>query len=107
MADDRVLVWASGGRAWGRAPGSLAGLMEVRHVRIACEPPVRLAEIAVVVDLVPAAADRLAEPRTAPVAGVETPLVELGSRNRDAVLRLPAALALAAIGFDTRPARRI
>jgi serine kinase of HPr protein (carbohydrate metabolism regulator) len=30
VADDRVLVWASGGRNFGRAPDTLRGLMETR-----------------------------------------------------------------------------
>jgi serine kinase of HPr protein (carbohydrate metabolism regulator) len=30
VADDRVLVWASGGRNFGRAPDTLQGLMETR-----------------------------------------------------------------------------
>lgn len=34
VADDRVLVWTSGGRPWGRAPDSLAGLMESRGLGV-------------------------------------------------------------------------
>lgn len=33
-ADDRVLVWTSGGRAWGRAPDPLSGLLESRGLGV-------------------------------------------------------------------------
>ena len=38
VADDRVLVWASGGRLYGRAPDALAGLMEVRGLGVVPQP---------------------------------------------------------------------
>jgi serine kinase of HPr protein (carbohydrate metabolism regulator) len=38
VADDRVLVWASGGRLFGRAPDALAGLMEIRGLDVAPTP---------------------------------------------------------------------
>lgn len=34
VADDRVLIWTSGGRLWGRAPAPLAGLMESRGLGV-------------------------------------------------------------------------
>ena len=41
VADDRVVVWASGGRLFGRAPEILNGLIELRGlgVRNACPTP--------------------------------------------------------------------
>ncbi len=34
VADDRVLLWTSGGRLYGRAPDSLAGLLESRGLGV-------------------------------------------------------------------------
>jgi serine kinase of HPr protein (carbohydrate metabolism regulator) len=34
VADDRVLIWESGGQTWGRAPDSLHGLMESRGLGV-------------------------------------------------------------------------
>ncbi len=50
-ADDRVVLWASGGRLWGRAPAPLAGLVELRGQGMAHPPPLPFAEVAAVVDL--------------------------------------------------------
>ncbi len=45
VADDRVLVWRSGGRVWGRAPDRLRGLLEVRGVGVMAVPSLDYAEI--------------------------------------------------------------
>jgi serine kinase of HPr protein (carbohydrate metabolism regulator) len=45
VADDRVLVWTSGGRPWGRAPDPLAGLMESRGLGVLPLPAVACAPI--------------------------------------------------------------
>ena len=38
VADDRTLVWASGGALYGRAPAPLGGLIEVRGVGVLAGP---------------------------------------------------------------------
>lgn len=45
VADDRTLIWAKDGRLWGRAPASLAHLIEARGLAILSEPARRLCEI--------------------------------------------------------------
>jgi serine kinase of HPr protein (carbohydrate metabolism regulator) len=45
VADDRTVVWISGGRPFGRAPAALHGLMELRGVGVIDEPPLPVAEI--------------------------------------------------------------
>jgi serine kinase of HPr protein (carbohydrate metabolism regulator) len=49
VADDRVLLWTSGGRLFGRAPDALAGLLEVRGLGVGLEPALAFAEVALVV----------------------------------------------------------
>ncbi len=48
VADDRVILWTSGGRLFGRAPETLFGLMEIRGLGIepVCARP--LAEVVLV-----------------------------------------------------------
>lgn len=50
VADDRVLVWRSGGRLWGRAPAVLSGLLEVRTAGVLPFPALGFAEIVRVID---------------------------------------------------------
>jgi serine kinase of HPr protein (carbohydrate metabolism regulator) len=53
VADDRVDLYADGGRLWARAPTNLAGLMEVRGVGIVAMPHRPEATIAIAISLVP------------------------------------------------------
>ena len=79
VADDRVLVWASGGAAWGRAPDVLRGLMEVRGVGVLSVPALRLAEIVAVAECVKpdAELDRTPLPDVADIAGSPLPVCRL------------------------------
>ena len=49
VADDRVLLWTSGGGLYGRAPDALSGLVEARGVGVLREPALPLARIALAV----------------------------------------------------------
>src|SRR4051812_25700980 len=49
VADDRVILWASGGRLFGRAPASLAGLAELRGVGVVSVPFLALCEVVLIV----------------------------------------------------------
>lgn len=78
VADDRVLLWTSGGALFGRAPDVLAGLIEARGVGVGPAPSLRLARIAVVVECVAAArVERLPDPLTVEREGVSIPLLRL------------------------------
>ena len=78
VADDRVLLWASGGALFGRAPDVLAGLLEVRGLGVGPAPSLRLSRVALVVECVPAAqVERLPDPATVERAGVRIPLLRL------------------------------
>jgi len=49
VADDRVLVWRSGGKSWGRAPDALDGLLESRGAGVLPAPTLPFAAIIVAV----------------------------------------------------------
>jgi hypothetical protein len=101
VADDRVLLWTSGGRLFGRAPDALAGLLEVRALEVVRVPALRLAEVALVAHC--GAAERIPDPRFAEIAGVCLPLMEIDPREASA----PAKLRRALDHFDVGGKRRI
>lgn len=79
VADDRVEVFASGGRLYGKAPASLAGLLEIRGLGVVSQPALALSEVALIVRCVSAVSEveRLPEPRFETVAGVSVPVFDL------------------------------
>lgn len=79
VADDRVVTFASEGRLYGRAPDPLKGLVEVRGFGIVAEPALPFAEIALLVRCVddPARVERLPQPRTERLLGLDLPAFEL------------------------------
>ncbi len=93
VADDRVVVFASGGRLFGTAPRPLRGLIEVRSVGVvACDAALSLSEIALVVDLV-AETERTPEPAFCLLAGLSLPRLLLPIADADLPRRMAVALA--------------
>jgi len=91
VADDRVIVWDSGGRAFGRAPDTIAGLIEVRGQGPLCATYVPLCEIVLVArcaDVV----ERLPEPQVQDVAGVQVPALDIRPLEASAPAKLSRAL---------------
>ena len=76
VADDRVLVWASEGRLWGRAPEALYGLMEVRGVGVVRRAALPFGPIDLAIDCQPraAAVDRMPREAFADRLGVKLPV---------------------------------
>ena len=72
VADDRVAAWISGGRAFGRVPQTLAGLIELRGQAVLAVQTVPFCEIAVVARLV-APPERQPAPAVESVAGLQLP----------------------------------
>lgn len=101
VADDRVLLWTSGGRLFGRAPDALAGLMEVRGVGVRRFDPLPLAEVALVVRA--GTPERMPEPAVTDILGLQIPLGLLALSESSAPAKLSHALA----AFDARAKRRI
>ncbi len=98
VADDRTVVWSSGGAVFGKAPAPLAGLIEVRGVGIVDAAQVLpMAPVALLVDLIAgpamAAVERMPEPETVILCGVALPRLRLAVDDPHAILRLSAALA--------------
>ena len=93
VADDRTVVWASAGRAYGRAPETLSGLIELRGVGVLREPSIWLTEIALVVSCeLPEALEREPEDVCETVAGVAVPLLRLHAPDASAPAKLGRAL---------------
>ncbi|WP_374469515.1 HPr kinase/phosphorylase [Phenylobacterium sp.] len=101
VADDRVLLWVSGGRLFGRAPAPLQGLLEVRGVGIRRFEALPFAEVALVVRA--GAPERLPDPAFADILGLRVPLAHLQACEASAPAKLGHALA----AFDAGSKKRI
>jgi serine kinase of HPr protein (carbohydrate metabolism regulator) len=101
VADDRVVLWVSGGRAFGRAPDALAGLIEVRGLDVVRCPALPLSEIALVAEA--GDPERIPAPAFADILGLRVPkiLLRLGESSA------PAKLSRALSHFDGEAKRRI
>ncbi len=93
VADDRTLVWCSGGLAYGRAHPNIEGLVEARGLGVLPVAYLDRAEIRLCVDLAEnvTGVERTPEPRSIELAGIATPLFTLWAHDAAA----PAKLALA------------
>ena len=101
VADDRVLLWVSAGRLFGRAPETLDGLLEVRGLDVVAVPALPLAEVALVARCGPP--ERMPGPRFDEVLGVLVPRVEVEPR----LASTPAGLRRALSRFDETAKRGI
>ncbi len=90
VADDRVILWVSDGRLFGRAPGPLHGLLEVRGVDVTRESALPLCEVALAVR--PGTPERLPEPQEVQLLGLSLPLLALAYREASAPVKLGRAL---------------
>lgn len=94
VADDQVRISRDSDRLLAAAPESIAGKMEVRGVGIVGIKPVAEAELVLVVDLVaPTEVERMPEPQTVPLLGLEIPLIRLAPMEASAPIKLALALA--------------
>ena len=101
VADDRVLLWSRDGRLFGRAPDTLHGLIEVRGLDVLAVEPVPFCEIGLVAR--PGSPERIPDPATETILGVETPLLAVDPFESSA----PAKLSRALTAFDAAHKRRI
>jgi serine kinase of HPr protein (carbohydrate metabolism regulator) len=100
VADDRVLLWASDGAAFGRAPETLSGLLEVRGLDVVRVAALPLAEVALAARS--GEAERIPPARAIEICGVEVPLIELDLRAASAPAKLSRALTLFAAAHNRR-----
>jgi len=94
VADDRVIVWASGGAVYGRAPDTIAGLIEARGIGVARLTPLPLCQIALRLRLADAgqAIERLPPPAVSPLLEVQLPVISLCGLEASAPLKLIQAI---------------
>jgi len=90
VADDRVVLWASGGALYGRAPDPLQDLIEVRGVGVCREPRVAFCRIALAVSC--AQHERMPEPAFNDYVGLSVPAISLAPFERSAPAKLRHAL---------------
>ena len=94
VADDRTLVWSSGGELYGRAPGPLAGLIEVRGQGVLPESPLAFAQVALRALCVPDGApiERLPDPAAELIDGISLPSLVFRPREPSAPAKLRRAI---------------
>jgi serine kinase of HPr protein (carbohydrate metabolism regulator) len=103
VADDRVLVWTSGGRVFGRAGPNLDGLIEARGIGVVGAPTREVCAIDLAVLCVAAAEiERAPEFQAREIIGVTIPQVRLVAREASAPAKLGLALSL--LGLRSQPA---
>ncbi len=102
VADDRTIVWASGGQLFGRPPDSLTGLVEVRGIGVTAEPSIAFAEIVLVVRCMEAGATiaRMPDTEAETLAGVSIPVTRLNAREPSAPAKLLRALQYLGAGVQ-------
>jgi serine kinase of HPr protein (carbohydrate metabolism regulator) len=101
VADDRVVLWSSGGRLFGRAPDTLRGLIEVRGLDVMQAEALPLAEVGLVVRL--GTPERIPDPAHEHILGLSVPLLTTEGFEESA----PAKLGRALVAFDAAHNRRI
>ena len=93
VADDRVVVWASGGALWGRAPEPLAGLIELRGQGVVGVPPLTLAQIVLAARCAQGEPiERMPDTEMIEVAGISVPWLRLDPFEASAPAKLRRAL---------------
>lgn len=103
VADDRTVLWTSGGRLFGRAARALAGLIEARGIGVLPCQARDFASVDLVVRCVEAdAVERMPEIQSCQRLGVTIPQVALTAWQASAPAKL--AIALSHLGLPTQPA---
>lgn len=92
VADDYCEVWRSEDAVFATAPARIAGRIEARGIGIVESPPRWIARVALVVACVQIAPERMPEPATVPVAGLDLPMLTLDIRPSSATVVLAIAL---------------
>ncbi|MGA0605859.1 HPr kinase/phosphorylase [Phenylobacterium sp. VNQ135] len=101
VADDRVALWASAGRLYGRAPDVLHGLLEVRGLDVVRAEALPLCEVGLVARI--GEPERMPEPASGDILGVSVPVITTPAFEESG----PAKLSRALSTFDAADKRRI
>jgi hypothetical protein len=99
VADDRVVLWRSGGRLWGRAPPAIEGLMEIRELGVVVTPflPFAPADLLIEACAPGAPRARIPPPAAAEILGVRLPKLVLDLTAWDACDKVTAAVRTQAV----------
>jgi serine kinase of HPr protein (carbohydrate metabolism regulator) len=94
VADDRVVIWRSEGRLFGRAPSALEGLLEIRGVGVVCMPHLAFARIDLMLEAAVAGEnlERCPSPATTKILGADLPKLRLDLAAWGACDKVIAAL---------------
>jgi HPr kinase/phosphorylase len=96
VADDHVILTGENSRLFASAPAAIHGRIEIRGLGVFKVDAEERAEIAMIVDLAdPARIERLPDPKTCSLAGVDLPLFTLAPFEASAVVKLRYALMAA------------
>ncbi|MBU1348214.1 MAG: HPr kinase/phosphatase C-terminal domain-containing protein [Alphaproteobacteria bacterium] len=99
VADDYVLVWASGQTLHATAPERLSGRIEARGLGIVATPALVTARMILIVDCMQQTCERMPEGDRETIHGVRLPRLRLDIRPASAVRTLDLAMD----GFNRRP----
>jgi serine kinase of HPr protein (carbohydrate metabolism regulator) len=93
IADDRTLVWRSGDALFGRAPDTLAGLIEIRGLGVVPAPFRRFVEICLLARCMQGRdIQRSPEPSDETLSGVVLPTIAIAALEASATAKLGQAL---------------
>lgn len=104
VADDRVALWTSAGRLYGRAPPALRGLLEVRGLDVVRVTPVEFAEVVLIARLA-APVERIPGFHTENVLGVGVPTLGVAPFEESAAAKLGRAIEAFAAAHNGRMKR--
>lgn len=102
IADDQVALRVDDGVLIAQSPPTIHGMMEVRGVGIIDMPTIDEAGVALIVDL-DATPDRLPDPRSRDIGGVEVPLIALNGLEASTPIKVEAALRRFGLPLEGRP----
>ncbi|HEY0413754.1 MAG TPA: aldolase [Allosphingosinicella sp.] len=91
VSDDYTLVAAAGGRLLASAPATISGRLEIRGVGIVALAAARDVPVCLLADL-DSAPERMPEPTTTVIAGLDLPAVALSALEASAPIKLEQAL---------------
>ncbi len=94
VSDDRTVVWMAGGRLFGRAPDTLAGLIELRGMGVLGEPALPMAEAVFAVRCEPPGppVERVPEEAWESIGEARIPLIAMHALEASAPAKLGRTL---------------
>ncbi len=92
VADDRTVVWTSGGELYGRAPAPISGLLEARGVGVVPVAVLGFVRLSLVVDATQEAEERMPELEEVAVLDVRLPRLRFDLRYASTLAKIGLAM---------------